>query len=111
MTQDPKIAVGLRCVSFALRAKSGTMDLREAVGLRQLVDELVPGDAAASQAAAQFADRFESDPTSAGDDLFAFVLCWADDLSESQGAEIAAALPALDQVPPDWTTRKDCGHD
>ena len=40
MTQDPKIAVGLRCVSFALRAKSGTMDLREAAELRQFIERL-----------------------------------------------------------------------
>lgn len=104
---NPQIAFGMACLSEALRAKCDGPCRREAAALAAKAQALVADDPRALAAVQRFvAAVFEGAP-GAAEDLYLFALRYAERFPRGRSTCAAQGLLPL----PDWTARKDCGHD
>ncbi len=95
-SRDPATAFGFAAVAVAFKATAESLTLRDRLAFAECALRLAP-DAAHRAAALDFLEGAASTPRAAGAQLRDFVM-----------AHCLAGEPATQ---PDWTARKDCGHD
>jgi len=74
---EPRIAVGMACLSCALRARTGSLARGEAAGLLARVGEVLPDDSGLLGAILDFSQAPRGDQVAAGTALQDFLTSWA----------------------------------
>ena len=113
--RSPVVAFGLHASTAALKAKSGVLSMRDKLALTVALIEWVPDHAELRDAVVEFIRLAERDGRAAGEHLQQALDLWLADPTHRQSEAVLEGLGLLrdpaGRVAPDWTSRKDCGHD
>lgn len=107
-TKDTSIAFAFAATAMAYKARTGQLTVRDRLSLAERALEWLDGESAARAATASFLAAAYSDPADAGEQLLQFIAAWRPSVEPYRPGEVLARVEA---EAPDWTTRKDCGHE
>lgn len=106
---DPRVAFGMWANLCALKAKIGTITLRDRLALSSAVLRLAPEDVQQRVMVADFLDNIDVSPLKSGEALQNQVLNWVAGISPSATADALNGISSIDLQ--DWQNQTGAGFD